>query len=189
MSDEEITLSPEKRISMQNLYRHFDADGKLLYVGVSLSAIRRLNDHKESHWFDDIARVHIEKFPDRQSVLEAERLAIHKENPLYNLKRPTPEEVKNRNIKQAENSRTDLVNRLVQFNLMYTVQQAAEQICISVSLVKRLMDEGKIGYIKIGERNTKFGMRPVFRISGWQLIDFIEQLQEGKVKIHFGDGE
>jgi hypothetical protein len=67
------------------LYRHFDSDGRLLYVGISLSAIIRLAEHRASPWFDDIARVEIERHPTRKAALAAERKAIRDERPLHNI--------------------------------------------------------------------------------------------------------
>ena len=70
----------------QHLYRHFDASGALLYVGVSLSAVQRLAQHKNcSHWFEQIARVEIETFTDRQQALDAERKAVATEKPRHNV--------------------------------------------------------------------------------------------------------
>lgn len=68
------------------LYRHFAADGQLLYVGQSLNAIGRLVDHRyRAEWFHAIAKVEIETFENRQSALDAERAAIVNENPAYNI--------------------------------------------------------------------------------------------------------
>lgn len=68
------------------LYRHFAADGELLYVGISLCAVNRLGQHKEhSTWFDRIARVDIERLETREAALAAERLAIVEERPVYNV--------------------------------------------------------------------------------------------------------
>jgi hypothetical protein len=68
------------------LYRHFDRAGKLLYVGVSLSAVSRLAEHLNgSGWAQQIARVDIETFESRTEALRAERLAIIKEAPAYNV--------------------------------------------------------------------------------------------------------
>lgn len=69
-----------------NLYRHYDADGKLLYVGISLSAVERLNRHKrgKSSWFSQISRVEIEAHETRSGALKAEREAIENESPEYN---------------------------------------------------------------------------------------------------------
>lgn len=69
-----------------DLYRHFDADGRLLYVGISLSTAARLTQHRAtSHWFHKIARVEIEKHPSRHTALKAEKQAILNERPICNL--------------------------------------------------------------------------------------------------------
>lgn len=74
---------------MTYLYRHFDKDGALLYVGISLSAVQRLGQHKDhSHWFQQIARVEIEEHPTRAAALLAESKAIRDENPKFNIIRP-----------------------------------------------------------------------------------------------------
>lgn len=71
------------------LYRHRDARGQLLYVGVALDPLRRQQWHKNhSAWFDRIARIDIEQFPSREAVLDAEALAIARENPIFNQVRP-----------------------------------------------------------------------------------------------------
>ena len=67
------------------LYRHFADDGVLLYVGVSLSTIARLRSHQKSAWFNRIAKITIERFPNRKVALKAERRAIRKEAPVYNV--------------------------------------------------------------------------------------------------------
>lgn len=68
------------------LYRHFDAKGRLLYVGISLSTIVRLAQHKNvSHWMKRVARIDIERFPTRRMAEEAERRAIHDEGPECNV--------------------------------------------------------------------------------------------------------
>lgn len=66
------------------LYRHFDSSGKLLYVGISLSAVHRLSRHGSSPWYADIARVDIQHFETRADAMEAELIAIKTENPLFN---------------------------------------------------------------------------------------------------------
>lgn len=71
------------------LYRHFSADGRLLYVGISLNTVQRTAQHRNgAHWFRDIARIDIEWLPERASALASEAVAIATENPLWNLARP-----------------------------------------------------------------------------------------------------
>jgi hypothetical protein len=71
-----------------SLYRHFDASGRLLYVGVSTNSIRRLKQHQRSHWFLDIARVEIEHFTNRKKAETEEARAIATEKPLHNVVLP-----------------------------------------------------------------------------------------------------
>lgn len=69
-----------------SLYRHFDAAGRLLYVGISLNALSRLSQHKsESSWFFNITRVEIEQHPTRAAAAAAEIEAIRTEDPLHNV--------------------------------------------------------------------------------------------------------
>ena len=67
------------------LYRHFDASGRLLYVGMSVNPVQRLAQHYDSVWADEIARVDINYFSDRTTAAAAEREAILTEKPLHNI--------------------------------------------------------------------------------------------------------
>lgn len=165
---------------MQNLYRHFDSDGRLLYVGISLSAVSRLRQHAtSSHWFKEIARVEIEKLPSREAALNAERHAIHNEKPIHNLMRPGVAAVKEAEAAHnSEESRKNLLRRVVAFNPTYSPNEVGELLGIAVARVKLLMQQGKIGCVRIGKRRSGKGEYEIFRITGWQLIDFLENAQE-----------
>jgi predicted GIY-YIG superfamily endonuclease len=67
------------------LYRHFDANDNLLYVGISLSTLTRLSQHRKSEWTQDITRVDIQNFDSRLLALEAEEKAITTEYPKFNV--------------------------------------------------------------------------------------------------------
>jgi hypothetical protein len=70
---------------MADLYRHFDKDGRLLYVGCSLSALARFERHRaSSHWSLAITTMTIERFDSMEKAQEAERQAIINEAPLHN---------------------------------------------------------------------------------------------------------
>ena len=73
------------------LYRFFAADGRLLYVGISMNFRARLDKHRRRTWWPEVADQSLEWFPDRESAQRAERRAIHDENPAYNLVRPRME--------------------------------------------------------------------------------------------------
>jgi hypothetical protein len=71
---------------MVKLYRHFDKDGNLLYVGVALNAVSRLRHPKvRSSWFDDITLITIETYRTREEALIAETAAIAGEKPTFNV--------------------------------------------------------------------------------------------------------
>lgn len=68
------------------LYRHYDSKGRLLYVGISTSVLNRIMSHKSSsHWYDRIAKITIQNFKNMEELLLAERKAIKKEKPRFNL--------------------------------------------------------------------------------------------------------
>lgn len=69
-----------------DLYRFFDADDRLLYVGISFSAITRAAQHRTTaNWWPDMVMMTVERFDTRQDALEAEREAIRTERPAYNI--------------------------------------------------------------------------------------------------------
>lgn len=71
---------------LHQLYRHWDKDGNLLYVGISLSAVGRLADHRKSaRWYTEIVNVTIENFPSEKLLRAAEKNAVVTEKPRYNI--------------------------------------------------------------------------------------------------------
>jgi hypothetical protein len=68
------------------LYRHYDAQGALLYVGASVNPYGRFSQHKcKSKWAYDVRRIEIEWFSCRSEAQDAEKAAIKSERPKYNL--------------------------------------------------------------------------------------------------------
>jgi predicted GIY-YIG superfamily endonuclease len=72
----------------QQLYRMFNADDELLYVGISMSALNRIGQHKtEKAWWHEVAKITIETHHvERDLIFEIEREAIRTECPRYNVK-------------------------------------------------------------------------------------------------------
>lgn len=67
------------------IYRHYDADGSLLYVGITNCPKRRLAEHKcRAAWRDEIADVSVKWVPSREEAEAAERTAIATEGPIFN---------------------------------------------------------------------------------------------------------
>tara|TARA_R110000787_G_C13144500_1_gene417677 strand:- start:54 stop:551 length:498 start_codon:yes stop_codon:yes gene_type:complete len=68
------------------LYRSFDKDGVLLYVGISHSAMHRLSQHRaKSIWHKQCVHVELEHFDSRKKASEAEKFAIQRELPMFNI--------------------------------------------------------------------------------------------------------
>jgi hypothetical protein len=68
------------------LYRYYDADDVLLYVGLTNSDGTRDSAHRRhSRWMAfAVRRVKGEEFANRDDALEAERVAIRSEAPIFN---------------------------------------------------------------------------------------------------------
>jgi len=68
-----------------HLYRHFDANGALLYVGQSNNCFERFQEHRQSSdWTTLSVVMRIERFESRKAALAAERQAIFLEKPRFN---------------------------------------------------------------------------------------------------------
>lgn len=68
------------------VYRLFDGDGRLIYVGCSRSLETRIYTHVKKSWFGwAIHRVGVQLAPDRATALAMESEAILTENPRWNL--------------------------------------------------------------------------------------------------------
>lgn len=70
------------------LYRLYDAEDRLLYVGITKNLEQRWAGHKysatSSVWWPEVVRKDIEWHPTRQAADEAETAAILRETPLHN---------------------------------------------------------------------------------------------------------
>lgn len=72
-------------MSHQVLYRFYDKDNNLLYVGISNTWYQRFHDHeRKAGWFSRVASSTFEWHSSRESVEAAELLAIRTENPEFN---------------------------------------------------------------------------------------------------------
>ena len=68
------------------LYRHFDASGAVLYIGIATHPEKRAAQHRiESSWADKSHRVELEWFDSRREAMAAERAAIQAEKPPFNV--------------------------------------------------------------------------------------------------------
>lgn len=162
--------------TLNHLYRHFDSDGNLLYVGISLNAVARLAQHKIcSQWFSQITTITIENFPTRHELLSAEIEAIKNEKPLYNVQHRDSEVVIKERIYEAEKSRAESFKKFRNYKSIYRPNEAAEALKISKKKLKQHMDSGDIDSFFYGYEDGD----EVYLITGWQLTDFAKRLERG----------
>ena len=78
------------------VYRCFNVEGNLLYVGMTWNVDERIIAHRSNtHWFGEVNDVQVEKHEDKLSALTAEMVAIKDEWPMYNIHIPTESQVEN----------------------------------------------------------------------------------------------
>jgi predicted GIY-YIG superfamily endonuclease len=68
------------------LYRLYDKDGDLLYIGITSDVVARMAGHRgDKSWWNEVADKKFEYFKTRAELEAVERLAIIREKPLYNV--------------------------------------------------------------------------------------------------------
>lgn len=68
------------------LYRLYDPEGTLLYVGIAGNPGRRLQDHRrDKPWWGEVSVIKLEHFPSRPEAEAHEVAAIHAERPTHNV--------------------------------------------------------------------------------------------------------
>ena len=68
------------------LYRHYDGNNNLLYVGITNDLTRRTREHRAySRWIKLSVSITSTSFDDRDDCYSAEERAIKNENPIFNI--------------------------------------------------------------------------------------------------------
>lgn len=155
------------------LYRHFNAEGRLLYVGISLSPTYRLAQHRDaSAWFQQIASITVAWFDDRMAALKAEKEAIQSEHPEFNVVyKVTAREAYL--MEQAEESCAELTRKVTRFSPSYTIESACATIGMGPGPVRFALFHGDLPFIWTGNR---------IAVTGWALIAYMEALQSGALR-------
>jgi hypothetical protein len=93
------------------LYRYYDDQDRLLYIGISGSLWTRVTAHvKASSWMDFAARSTITRYPTRPEAEEAEEVAIKAEHPIFNDQHNRTPETQRRLVEYLiEHDRLDLL--------------------------------------------------------------------------------
>jgi hypothetical protein len=68
------------------VYRAYDAEDRLVYVGLTANwPVRRYNHETTTHWWKrEVVRTRLTLVPDRYAAVETERQLISDEKPLRN---------------------------------------------------------------------------------------------------------
>ncbi|MFC5144267.1 GIY-YIG nuclease family protein [Streptomyces aureoversilis] len=67
------------------LYRLFDANHQLLYVGISKDPMGRWREHVANSWWRDVAEYSVTWYPTRAEARAAEKTALTSENAKHNV--------------------------------------------------------------------------------------------------------
>lgn len=165
------------------LYRHFDAEGTLLYVGISLRPLTRTKEHVTlSGWADQIVNVRIEYFPTRKEAQEAEARAVLDENPVHNIRLRKPKKeprVLKVTEERAEGERLNLTRRVLHFAPLYKPAEAASALGLSTKILNREIAEGNLAVVMIPSPKAE-KVNPF--ITGWQLIDWLESRERQTIE-------
>lgn len=81
-----MTTTTRARIRVPAIYRMYDREGLLLYVGQSVDPGSRIRNHRaEKPWWKEVARIEIQHVRHASELTRLEVDAIRNERPLYNV--------------------------------------------------------------------------------------------------------
>lgn len=182
------------------LYRQFNRDGKLLYVGISINAFERFRQHaKDKTWIDTVASMTIEHFASRQEALDAERAAIESECPLWNIvfNRGIQSKSKKANKSEEKKPNRKIYSYEVESNVAYFFEKqkyTTEEINKNVKLFwntqKRISGSIKEDFpqtFAVGQRFYKQLMGGVN--SRWCELFTITAIEDGFFVVNYDNGK
>lgn len=93
------------------VYRYYDDQDILLYIGIAANMRKRQRTHiDDSAWMEFAARSTISRYPTRGEALKAEEIAIQAERPLFNVYHNNTLRARVRLVEYlTEHERTDLI--------------------------------------------------------------------------------
>ncbi len=157
------------------LYRHFDSDENLLYVGISSRPWKRMVEHKVSCWYDKIHNITLQHYESREEAIKAEREAITEENPIFNIQRYQTIKKQNEKEKQIiDNSRLNHISSIVHYRVSYSIKEVREMTGLRAMDIKELLEKDLLSYYEVSWRVD----HKIKRIPGWSVIDLIEHLTD-----------
>lgn len=71
--------------SRTSVYRAYDGDGAILYVGITGARLRRIDQHRHgSDWWAEASRIDLEHFETREEAMQREAALINELRPPWN---------------------------------------------------------------------------------------------------------
>lgn len=156
-------------VRSHDVYRIYDANDQLLYIGCALDGVHRIRSWHMNPWCAPLSvklmgRIDhwtIEHYPNKATARQAEREAIYAEAPLFN---------KQHNPRRYSKKRGRGVIGTAP-GRFYTVPEAAFQLSLSERIVQRLIEAGQISSFCISNHRL---------VSHRALIEFVDSLPTTK---------
>jgi HPt (histidine-containing phosphotransfer) domain-containing protein len=95
-----------------HVYRLFDKAGGLLYIGCSFQPVARREQHNIKPWYEEIASMTSEEFPNLAAARAAEAKAIETESPPHNTAHQKKKQATARQVREGERLAESLSRRM-----------------------------------------------------------------------------
>ena len=130
------------------LYRFYDTDDNLLYVGITVELGWRWKQHARREWWRQVTRATVEHHPSRDEAAAAERTAIQQEHPRWNVihKPPPPKPVPLAPAPSLVVELGDDIERMIGDTAGLTCGQVANLMGAGRSTIHRWVKEGRFRY-------------------------------------------
>lgn len=154
------------------LYRHYNEKEELLYIGISYhSGVRGKQHALYSSWWSEVRKSTHEPFPDRESALAAEREAIKKEGPKYNIRlneddKRLVEPVLPPRETPAQVSIKALRHRIVNVRGAYTVSSLEYELDMNRTAIIAAIRSGELLAFRQGNG---------YKVTGWEVLEYLER--------------
>lgn len=179
------------------LYRLYDAEGRLLYIGITDNPRRRWVQHAAKQadaWWPDVARKSIEWFPSRGAAEAAEVRAIEREGPPYNSRHvvnwPNPPEGLKRRTRAPSERVAEHNFRLFMRGVDFQRESANANLSVPEMVALKLRCDIASGLYPVGTRlPIGHDLCARFGISSTTLSRGIALLKsQGLLRVHPGRG-
>jgi len=78
-------LDEGRAVTTTTLYKYYDQQGELIYIGIATRPGKRMGQHNDKPWFELVARSEFETYPSRDLAASAERDLVRRERPRFNI--------------------------------------------------------------------------------------------------------